>query len=114
MNSMSAFANGDANRHKELMVFDWDKAARLINEKNPSNVTAGLAGDWEWTGGTIFENGEPVLNGGAYLSSTWATPEISLDGDVEDCYKMDGEVQNWDNNWSKQSLSTLNNPSKEK
>jgi len=25
---------GEANRVKELMVFDWEKASRLIKEKN--------------------------------------------------------------------------------
>jgi len=30
MNTWTAFAMGEANRRKELMIFDWDKAARLI------------------------------------------------------------------------------------
>ena len=32
MNTLSAFAMGAANRGKELMVFDWDKAAKLIKK----------------------------------------------------------------------------------
>lgn len=35
MNTWVAFAMGEANREKELMVFDWDKAARLIRERKP-------------------------------------------------------------------------------
>lgn len=43
MDTMSAFAKGEANRGKELMVFDWDKAAQLISERKPSVASAGLA-----------------------------------------------------------------------
>lgn len=45
MNTWMAFAMGEANRGKELMVFDWDKAARLIQEKKPKWATAGLHSD---------------------------------------------------------------------
>ena len=39
-----AFAMGEANRHKELKVFDWDRAAQLIKEKQPEIARAGLSG----------------------------------------------------------------------
>jgi hypothetical protein len=38
MNTISAFAMGTANRDKESMVFDWEKAARLIKERGASNA----------------------------------------------------------------------------
>jgi hypothetical protein len=47
MDTMRAFAMGEANRGKELKVFDWEKAARLIRERSPESVWAGLSGDWE-------------------------------------------------------------------
>ena len=34
MNNLKAFAMGQANRGKTRMVFDLDKAARLIKENN--------------------------------------------------------------------------------
>ena len=34
MDSMNAFMMGQANRGKELMVFDWDRAATIIKDKN--------------------------------------------------------------------------------
>ena len=42
MNTWAAFAMGEANRGKEMMVFDWDKAARLIGERKPECASAGL------------------------------------------------------------------------
>lgn len=98
MDSMTAFAMGQANRNKELMVFDWDKCATLIKERKPKVVSAGLSGDWECTGGTIWENDAivPRENTYTFLASTWATPEIDIDGEVIECYKMKSETDGWD------------------
>ena len=98
MDSAKAFAMGQANRGKEMMVFDWIKAAKLIKERNAKDASAGLAGDWEWTGGKILENGVPVPRRDTYtyLASTWATPQIDLDGEVIDCFKMQSETPGWD------------------
>ena len=95
MNTMDAFAMGRANRGREVMVFDWDKAAELIKETKPQIATAGLRDDWEYTGGTIWESGKPVCDSYTYLSSTWAVPELSLDGEVIPCYRMQSEVPEW-------------------
>lgn len=110
MDTIMAFAMGERNRCKELMVFDWNKAARLIKERKPFKASAGLRDDWEWTGGIIFENGKPVKDKSTYLSSTWAVPELCLDGDVIDCYKMAHEVPSWgaDTRWPKSALDILN------
>lgn len=98
MNTMEAFVMGQANRGKETMVFDWDKAAKLIKDRNATNVSAGLRGDWEWTGGRIFENGNIVSSEDTYtyLSSTWAVPEIQIDGERFPCFKMASETPGWD------------------
>lgn len=94
MDSMQAFMIGQANRGKEEMVFDWIKAAKLILDNPAATYRAGLRSDWEYTGGTIWRDGKPV-NGGAFLASTWATPEIDIDGDVESCYVMQSEHPDW-------------------
>lgn len=109
MDTLSAFALGEANRHKELMVFDWIKAAKLIKEKNPSFARAGLSGDWEWTGGTIFSSGKTVTNDYTYLASTWATPELDLDGEKINCFVMQSECS-WDEStkWPQEALDILN------
>lgn len=92
MDSMSAFIMGEANRGKEMRVFDWNKAAELIRDRKPSVVVAGLASDMEWTAGRIFENGKIVDDDYAYLASTWAIPVIVLDGDEVDCFVMESTI----------------------
>ena len=110
MNTLDAFAMGEANRGKELMVFDWDKAARIIKERKAESAAAGLRGDWEYTGGVIFEDGKPCKDDYTYLASTWAAPELSVDGDVIPCYNMQSEVPRWGYNtkWPKSALDILN------
>lgn len=111
MDTMSAFMMGQANRGKEPMVFDWIKAARIIRENNVKNASAGLAGDWEWTGGDILEDGVPIPSEDTYtyLASTWATPELEFDGNTVDCYKMQSEVPDWgaETYWPEEALEEL-------
>ena len=95
MDTTAAFLMGKMNRHKELMVFDWDKAARLIAEKKPKVASAGLRGDWEYTGDDIYAAGEPIKDCYTFLASTWAVPELSLDGRIIECYRMQHEVPKW-------------------
>lgn len=47
MDTMQAFAMGQARRDQPLKVFDWDRAAALVRERNPVTARAGLALDWE-------------------------------------------------------------------
>ena len=105
METMEAFAMGEANRGKELMVFDWIKAAKWIKEKGLANVAAGLRSDWEWTGGNILEDGKIPDDSYTYLASTWAVPEIEFDGNVESCFIMQSESPGWDSKtfWPKEA-----------
>lgn len=109
MDTWSAFAKGLAARHKESMVFDWDKAAELIRERKPKVVWAGLQDDWEWTGGIIYENGNIIKDSHSYLASTWAVPQIDLDGEIISCYKMQSEAPDWHakTRWPQSALSIL-------
>lgn len=109
MNSIAAFAMGEATRGNEQKVFDWDKAARLIKERKPEYADAFLAMDREWTGGCIYEDGEPFYNAYTYLASTWAIPTIDMDGEEIPCYKMQHEVPDWnsDTKWPESALKIL-------
>ena len=109
MDTKIGFALGRANRGKEPMVFDWNKAAELIRDRKPEIAMAGLQSDWEWTGGTIYENGLPVTDSYTYLSSTWAVPELMLDWDIVPCYKMQSEVPDWgsDTKWPQSALNIV-------
>lgn len=108
MDTLFAFAMGEMNRGRELKVFDWDKAARLIKERKPEVAEAGLQNDFEWTGDTIWENGKPVKKCCTYLASTWATPILVMDGDEIPCYVMEHETK-WDEDtkWPKSALEIV-------
>ncbi len=109
MNTAAAFAMGEANRNEPVKVFDWDKAARLIKERQPTEASAGLSGDWEYTGGSIYSGGKPDLESYTYLASTWATPELDLDGEVIDCWVWAKDMPDWDSKtkWPASALELL-------
>jgi hypothetical protein len=115
MNTLAAFAMGEATRGKEKMVFDWNTAAMLIREKRPEIARAGLRGDWEYTGGTIYKGGKPVKNTYTYLASTWAVPELDMDGEIVECYCMQHEAPRWDANtkWPYSALAILSEADEE-
>jgi len=108
MDSLSAFARGEVNRGKPLMVFDWDRAAQIIRDRQAHDASAGLSGDWEWTGGPILADGKPVPREETYvyLASTWATPELDIGGEIIDCWKHTDE---WDAHtfWPPSALAIL-------
>ena len=94
-----------------MMVFDWNRAAQIIKERNATNASAGLSSDWEWTGGAIFRDGEivPKEDTYTYLASTWATPELEVDGDLIDCFIMQDEMPEWGSGtyWPESARSIL-------
>lgn len=112
MDSMMALAMGTANRGKELMVFDWEKAAKIIKKRKAREASAGLRGDWGWTGGDILRDGKPVPQEETYtyLASTWATPELNIDGEIIPCYRMKSKTPGWDSGtyWPDEALKILN------
>ena len=95
MDSFYAFAMGEANRGKEHMVFDWYKVVRMIIKEKPDVCCAGLRNDWEWTGGCIYNKGKIVKDNYMWLSSTWAVPELNIDGKIVPCFKMESETPGW-------------------
>jgi len=110
MDSMSAFMMGRANKGKEMMVFDWDKAATLIKEKGVLSAGAGLSGDWEYTGDDILVDGKIPEDSYTYLASTWAIPELKIEGEYIDCYKMESKADGWDSStfWPDSARKILN------
>ena len=109
METMKAFAMGVANRGKELMVFDWDKAARIIKERKPAVAEAGLWGDFEYTCGDIYEDGKPVKDSYTYLASTWAEPMLIVDGEMIECWKPQSTTPGWSERtkWPESALAIL-------
>ena len=111
MDTALAFARGQASQGNEMKVFDWEFAAKRIRDTKPVEACAGLAGDWEWTGGTIYRDGKPTDRDDnyTYLASTWATPELELDGVKEDCFRMESNTPGWeaDTFWPDEALAIL-------
>jgi hypothetical protein len=110
MDTISAMARAlAAGPDARLRVFDWEKAARLIVERKPELASAGLQDDWDWTGGVIARNGDPVRDSYTYLASMWAIPEIGLDGELIDCWKYKDETPGWDSHtkWPPEALAIL-------
>lgn len=93
MDTLSAFAMGRASAHKPIKCFDWSKARQLLEDRQPDIADAGLLEDLEWTQGGIWDNG-PVTDSYVYLSSTWATPVLIIDGEPIECWLM--SVPNFD------------------
>lgn len=96
MDSFSAFAMGEANRGKEMKVFDWIAAVKIMMETNCNFAQAGLVEDYDYTVGTILNNKIPVLDDYCYLASTWATPTLYCDGDLIECWKLQSQVPDYD------------------
>lgn len=103
-------------RGESQKAFDWDKAAEIIKKEYETHkdlkAEAGLQGDWEYTGGCIFENGKPTKEDYTYLSSIWAIPTLILSWDgVEqneiDCYTNENKRFNSNSKWDIESLKIL-------
>lgn len=116
MDTASAFVYGSIYRDSPSRVFDWVKAASLIRDRyivgNLKVASAGLRDDWEYTGGEIFKDGSLVPEEETYtfLASTWAIPELSLDGDIFECWVWKKDSPGWgsDTYWPEEALKILN------
>jgi len=109
-------AKGESSRGKQVKAFDWVRAAEIIKAKLAEDsgikVEAGLCGDWEYTGGPIFSNGVPDMEGYTYLASGWATPAMiitSSNGDEIEipCFETEGRYDS-DSKWPEEALQILN------
>lgn len=102
MDTMIAFARGQAARASgaNLMVFDWNKAHRLLTESGVDQADAYLRGDRGFTGGCIWLNGEPSNEDYVYLSSLWAVPVLEINGEEVECWQFEEAApDDWDDAW---------------
>lgn len=94
-----------------FMSFDWDKAAEIIKKelvKNPNLIAeAGLQGDWDYTGGVIFEKGKPTNENYTFLTSNWAVPTLEIDGLDIPCWIEENERFKSSSKWDEISLNIL-------
>jgi hypothetical protein len=111
MDMKSAYIRGHMAKDNPHKVFDWDKAARLIREARPGVASAGLSQDWEYCGGVIYRDGKPVSREDAdvFLASNWATPELDMEGVIQDCWRFEADTPGWDAHtyWPESALAIL-------
>jgi len=112
MDTLTAFARGQAAKGNPVKVFNWDEAATRIKVAGAQTASAGLEDDWEWTGGEILRDGKPVPREDTYvyLASTWATPELVIDDDDPiPCWKFQVDTDGWDSGtyWPDSALAIL-------
>lgn len=109
------FTSFRSNNDNPQKKFDWNKAAEIIKKhlvEHPDLVAeAGLQGDWNYTGGVIFENGKPTNEHYTYLSSNWAMPTLIIEWDGEkqvevDCYTEEDKYDAH-SKWDDESLTIL-------
>ena len=108
------FLGNDAKlaKDKPMKTFDWDKAAEIIREElktDPNLIAeAGLEGDWDYTGGIIFENGKPISTDYTYLASNWAIPTLIINNEKEiPCFTIESRFDS-ESKWDDESLKILN------
>lgn len=104
------------SKGQTFKAFDWDAAAEIIKDRfanHPDLVAeAGLQGDWEYTGGIIFEDGKPTNDNYTYLGSNWAEPTLILswEGNEQEeleCLCEASERLNGATKWDETSLGIL-------
>lgn len=113
---VEGFLGSTAPMGSPLKAFNFDMAANLIKEKlkdHPDLIAeAGLEGDWDYTGGVIFQDGKPVSDDYTYLASNWAIPTLIFSwGEKEqesiDCWVEENKRFNSNSQWDEQSLKLL-------
>lgn len=113
---MNSVAQGTGQSYK---IFDWNKAVDLLIEHKAQTAWAGLQHDLEWTAGTIFKDGKPLLEPGDLdgvtdLVSLWAIPILVIDGTEYECYVTEDELKElgkmWtaDTYWPEEALAKYN------
>lgn len=90
----------------------WYKDGIDLKEHPDLVAEAGLQGDWAYTGGEIFRDGEPDMDSYTYLSSNWAAPTLILSWDGQEqeemeCIAIDGHRFDEKSKWDETSLAIL-------
>ena len=73
---------------------------RALEYCKPGNVVEiGLAEDWAWTGGDVYENDAFVDDPYFHAGSNWATPVVVVNGEVIECWKHSEEPNDCLDDW---------------
>lgn len=96
------------SQNQPMMIFDWRKAAKIINERKPSYASAKIDGDDE-TETNIFANGRAIIYYGrpSFACSHWGEPTLCIDGEEIPCYTYEADEEEV---WPLYALKTLRAP----
>lgn len=99
------------SQNQPMMIFDWRKAAKIINEQKPSYASAKIAGDDE-TETSIFANGKAIIYYGrpSFACSHWGEPALCIDGEEIPCYTYEAGETDEEEVWPLYALKTLRAP----
>ncbi len=67
-----------------VKALDYERVEKLIQEKKPKVVIAGIREDWPVSSGEIWREGEFLKEHGVTTWSWWGTPAVQFD-DGEIC-----------------------------
>jgi hypothetical protein len=90
---MAHIGSLDKSFNSGFMVFDWERAAKLMKAYDGENVRAGMKNAWTDfydNAGFILKNGEAVNEAGIVASYN-ATPTIEIDGRLFPCFRWADE-----------------------
>ena len=93
---LTGYCNDNKIRGPHIMVFDWTKCVKIIQEEKLLNVEAFLRNDEMNTSGRILDDGKVVFDHEAILESYNLIPTMrDMDTNEEwECYKS-VPVTNW-------------------
>ena len=63
----------------KVKLLDWERLKKICEEHPNSTIEAGLMEDWDYTSGTVFEDGKRIEPDYIYALSRWATPICLID-----------------------------------
>lgn len=91
------FVNGFRHEKNERRVFDWNKAARVLRDRDETTCKACIIEDYNETVGFILVDGRPAIDHPLpYLSSCWGTPCLVFEnGDSMPCWIPQSESPDW-------------------
>jgi hypothetical protein len=109
LNTHSKAAMAETRKDGREMVFDWEKAARVIVERRATAAAAYLGNDYRATWRPILSEGRPADTEFIWLASAWGIPTLEINGETAvPCWRWTDETS-WDGStyWPAAALAIL-------
>ena len=94
------------------MVFDWEKAAEVLRERQPVAASVSFIGKHERTEPVlIYRDGEPTPDPRTFCPyDAFDKPTLLIDGDEIECFRLENTITTWaiDEYWPESARRILN------